>query len=165
MSFRLRIVLMTMALITLLFSVGGTMLIHSSFQTSLEKEEQSVVSMNEMILRVVQYVGKDGTWITEEELVEIIDNFCQQDHMNGVQLMLDDEIVYMHQKGHLFSNYMNKMEYLEENKVQISYFTSEQQKPYLQSSTKFVLNGRVYYLDICSELTDIYEVREEQITL
>ena len=79
MSFRLRIVLMTMALITLLFSVGGTMLIHSSFQTSLEKEEQSVVSMNEMILRVVQYVGKDGTWITEEELVEIIDNFCQQD--------------------------------------------------------------------------------------
>ena len=39
MSFRLRIVLMTMALITLLFSVGGTTLIHSSFQTSLEKEE------------------------------------------------------------------------------------------------------------------------------
>lgn len=58
MSFRIRIVLMTMALMTLLFSVGGTALIHSSFQTSLEKEEQSVVSMNEMILRVVQHGGK-----------------------------------------------------------------------------------------------------------
>ena len=36
MSFRLRIVLMTTVLITLLFSVGGTMLIHSSFQNSLD---------------------------------------------------------------------------------------------------------------------------------
>lgn len=165
MSFRLKIVLMTTALLTLLFSIGGTALIHSSFQTSLEKEEQSVVSMNEMILRVVQYVGKDGTWITEEELVGIIENLCQQDNMNGLQLMHEGEIIYMHQKGQLLSGDINRMEDLEENQVQISYFTSRQQEPYLQSSTKFILNNREYYLDICRKLTDIYEVREAQIGL
>lgn len=165
MSFRLKIVLMTTALITLLFSIGGTALIHSSFQTSLEKEEQSVVEMNEMILRVVQYVGKDGTWITEEELIGIIENLCQQDTMDGLQLMHEDEILYIHQKGQMLSTYMNQMDNLEENQVQVSYFTSGKQEQYLQSSTMFVLNNRTYYLDICRNLTDIYEVREAQIGL
>ena len=94
MSFRLRIVLMTTALITVLFSVGGSMLIHSSFQNSLKKEEETIVDTNEMILRVVAYVGKDGKWITEEELKTIIENLCQQDSFHALRLMNDGETIY-----------------------------------------------------------------------
>lgn len=163
MSFRLRIVLMTTILLTILFSVGGTTLIHSSFQTSLYKEEQTIVEMNEMILRMVQYVGKDGTWITEAELINMIENLCQQDTMDGVQLMHGENIVYLHQKGQLLSKYMNQPVDLEENQVQVSYFVSEEQEHYLQSSAKLFLNHRTYYLNICRNLTEIYEAREVQI--
>ncbi len=165
MSFRLRIVLVTTVLMTLLFSVGGTALIHSSFQTSLEKEEEAVVELNEMILRVVAYVGKDGTWITQEELAGVMENLSQQDTLDGLWLMHGEELIYMRQKGKPLSDYRNQVGDLEENEVLISYFTSEEQEHYVQSSARFELNNRSYHLDICRNLTDIYETREAQIQL
>lgn len=165
MSFRFRIVLMTTVLLTLLFSVGGTVLIHSSFQISLEKEEQAVVNQNEMILRMVQYVGQDGNWVTEGELMDVIENFCQQDQMDGLQLMREEDVLYLYQKGELISKYRNQGQHAEENQVLISYFTSDKEEEYLLSSTKFVLGNREYYLDICRKLTGIYTIREEQIRL
>lgn len=165
MSFRLRIVLMTTALITLLFSVGGTMLIHTSFQNSLEKEEEAIVDTNEMILRVVQYVGKDETWISEEELISVIGNLCQQDSIYSLRLMQEDEIVYTYQKGDAVLENMNTVSDIDENQVQISYFVSSKEENFMQSSMKFMLNNRYYYLDTCRKLADIYEAREDQIGL
>ena len=43
MSVRLRIVFMTTSLIAVLFSIGGAIMIHTSFQASLEKEEQTAL--------------------------------------------------------------------------------------------------------------------------
>ena len=71
MSFRLRIVFVTTILITILFSVGGAVLIHSTFQASLKKEEEAAVESNELVLKIVQYVGEDGSWFGEEELIKI----------------------------------------------------------------------------------------------
>ena len=213
MSFRFRMVILTIVLMTVLFSVGGTMLIHTSFQASLEKEEQTAVAIHETILRMVQYVGKDGTWITEEKLTSIIENVCKQDAIDSVQLMYEGELVYANQKGTSLSKFMNKVSDIEENQVQISYFIRKDDNPmqeelsksdkwdmfsflgltsqvngkkielgeiynikewgrnveaeekYMQSSIKFVLNNRTYYLDTCRNLTDIYKVRAEQIAI
>ena len=165
MSFRLRIVFMTTALITLLFSVGGSLLIHTSFQNSLEKEEEAMVDTNEMILRVVQYIGKEEKWISQTELISVISNMCQQDSIYSLRLSRDEEILYLYQKGKSVSDDMNVIAKLEENEIQISFFVSGENQNYMQSSMKFVLNNRNYYLDTCRELTDIYEVRAEQITL
>ena len=164
MSFRLKIVLMTTTLITLLFSVGGTMLIHTSFQNSLEKEEETIVNTNEMILRVVQYVGKNDTWISEEKLISVISSLCQQDSIYSLRL-IQEEMVYSYQKGDSVLEDMNDASGLEENQVQISYFISDADENFMQSSMKFVINNRDYYLDISTKLTDIYETREEQIRL
>lgn len=164
MSFRLRIVLMTTALITLLFSMGGTMLIHTSFLNSLEKEEEAIVDTNEMILRVIQYVGKDETWISEEELISVVSNFCQQDSIYSLRLK-NDEVVYTYQQGDAVLEDMNESSDLEENQVQISYFVSGESENFMQSSMKFVLNNRDYYLDISRRLTDIYEIRSEEIRI
>lgn len=165
MSFRLRIILMTTALMTILFSIGGTALIHSSFQTSMEKEEQAIVDTNELILRVVQYVGKDSTWISEEELISVIGNLCQQDSIEYLQLMHEAELIYVYEKEDSVSEHINEVLSAVENQVQITYFTADEKDTYLQSSTKFSLNDRTFYLDICRKLTDLYETREEQIRL
>lgn len=137
----------------------------SGFQTSLEKEEKSIVELNEMILRVVSYVGKDGTWITQEALVEVMENLSQQDTLDGLQLMYGEELIYIRQKGKPLSDCMNPIGDLEENEVVISYFISDEQEHYVQSSTGFELNNRRYHLDICRNLTDIYAAREAQIGL
>lgn len=165
MSFRLRIVLMTTVLMTFLFSVGGSLLIHSSFQNSLKKEEETIVDTNEMILRVVAYVGKDGTWITEKELIGIIENLCQQDSIHSLRLIHEGETIYTYQNSDSVLEMMGTYSDLKENQVRISYFESVKKENYIQSSMMFLLNSQTYYLDTCRKLTDIYQAREEQLQL
>ncbi len=165
MSFRLRIVLMTTALITVLFSVGGSLLIHSSFQNSLKKEEETIVDTNEMILRMVAYVGKDGEWITEEELISIVENLCQQDSLHALCLIYDEETIYSYQNSDSMLEMIGTYSDLQENQVRISYFESGKGENYIQSSMKFLLNTKTYYLDTSRKLTDIYQAREEQLQL
>lgn len=165
MSFRLRIVLMTTVLITLLFSVGGTMLIHSSFQNSLEKEEEVIIDTNEMFLRMLEYVGKDESWVSEEELIAAIENLCKQDSIYMLQLMQGEEIIYNYQKGDAVVINTEGLLDLEANRVEICYSVSEKDEYYIQSAMAFVLNSHIYYLNIGKDITDIYNVRQEQIGL
>ena len=162
MSFRLRIVLMTTLLITILFSVGGTMLIHTSFQNSLVKEEADLVNANEMILRMVQYVGKDENWISEETIISIISNLYQQDMTHTLRLMHEGETIYTCQNGSSVLDEMQIVTQLDENYVHITYFESEEQENYMQSSMRFSINQKIYDLDICRNLSGIYQVQKEQ---
>ncbi len=162
MSFRLRIVLMTTILITILFSVGGTMLIHTSFQNSLEKEEEALVNTNEMILRMVQYVGKDEKWIGDEKLISIISNLYQQDTIHTLRLIYNGEMIYTCQNKKSVLDIMNEITQLDENHVHITFFESQNKEHYMQSSMQFSINQKTYRLDIARELTGIYKARKEQ---
>lgn len=162
MSFRLRIVLMTTLLISILFSVGGTMLIHTSFQNSLEKEEEALVNANEMILRMVQYVGQNENYISEEKLISIISNLYQQDTIHVLRFMHDEETIYSCQNGVSVLEQMNGPSKTEENYVYITYFESEEKENYMQSSIQFSINQKTYYLDIGRSLAGIYQTRKEQ---
>ncbi len=165
MSFRLRIVWMTTALITVLFSIGGSMLIHSSFQNSLKKEEGTIVDTNEMILRVVAYVGKDGEWITEEELIYIVENLCKQDSLHGLHLLNEEGTIYSYQNSELALERIGNYSDLKENQVRITYFKSEKGENYMQSTMVFLLNTKMYCLEMSKNLEDIYQAREEQLQL
>ena len=162
MSFRLRIVLMTTILITILFSVGGTMLIHTSFQNSLEKEEEALVNTNEMILRMVQYVGKDEKWIGDEKLTSIISNLYQHDTIHTLRLIYNGEMIYTCQNKKSILDIMNEITQLDENHVHITFFESQNKEHYMQSSMQFSINQKTYRLDIARELTGIYKARKEQ---
>ena len=162
MSFRLRIVLMTTLLISLLFSVGGTMLIHTSFQNSLEKEEEALVNANEMILRMVQYVGQDENWISEEKLISIIANLYQQDATHIIRLQHNGDTIYSCQNGVSVMDALNQLSKLEENYIHITYFVSASQENYVQSTMQFSIHQKTYYLDIARSLTGIYQTRKEQ---
>ena len=165
MSFRLRIVFVTTILITILFSVGGTVLIHSTFQASLKKEEEAAVESNELVLKIVQYVGEDGSWFGEEELISVIQKISTQDSIECLRLANDDEAVYTYQKEKILDTYMRQVTVTEKNHVYITYFATEEGKQYLQTTTQFVLNGRVYYLDMGRNLSAIYSVRKEQVNV
>ena len=98
MSFRLRIVFMTTALITLLFSVGGAVLIHTTFLASLEKEEQAAVDDSQFLLKILQVVGEDGEWFGEEEMVTLLKSMDLQNSMDCLVLTQGEDVVYRYQK-------------------------------------------------------------------
>lgn len=163
MSFRLRIVLMTTTLIAILFSIGGAVLVHTTFQASLQKEEQAAVESNELILRIVQLVGADGEWFGEKELISVISDICTQDTIDSLQLFCEETNIYVYQKGERITEHVKKVTEVGENEVLVTYFVTEKGEMYLQTTTRFLLNGRIYYLDMGRNLVHIYHVREEQI--
>lgn len=165
MSFRLRIVLVTTTLITILFSIGGSVLVHTTFQASLQKEEEAAVDSNELILRIVQYVGENGEWFSEQELISVIKNVCTQDTIEGLQLLCEGEEIYVYQNGENLATHMNQVTQVEENQVVVTYFATETGSQYLQTTTRFLLNHKVYYMNMGRNLVNIYDVREEQIAV
>lgn len=165
MSFRLRIVLMTTTLITILFSIGGAVLVHTTFQASLQKEEEAAVDSNELILRIVQYVGEDGEWFSEEELISVVKNICTQDSIEGLQLSCEGENVYTYQTKDGIAQNVNQVTEVEDNRVLVTYFVTENGQRYLQTTTQFLMNHKVYYMNTGRSLEKIYTVREEQIAV
>lgn len=163
MSFRLRIVLVITVLITILFGVGGAVLIHSSFQASLRKEEETAVESNELVLRIVQYVEEGTDWFEEKELISVIKNICTQDSIDCLRLISGEEAVYLYQKKENLDVYLHEITEIEENQVVVTYFTMESGEQYLQTTTQFRLHDKDYYLDMGRNLTTVYSVREEQI--
>lgn len=161
MSFRLRIVLVTTILIAILFGIGGAVLVQSTFQTSLEKEEEAAVDSNVLILKVVQYVGEDGTWFGEEELVSVIKEICSQGSIDCMRLIRGNDVIYVYQREKKLDAYLKEVEALGTNQMEVSYFTDEAGERYLQTTAKFILNGQEYFLDMGRDLSAVYSVRKE----
>ena len=165
MTLRMRIMFLTTSLIAILFSLGGVMMVHTSFQASLKKEEKNAVDTNKMILRIVQYVGEDGKWFDEEQLVVVIENICKQDSIDCLQIACMEEIIYKYQKKENLVKCMNQIVEIEEHKVLITYFSTQENETYLQTTTQISLNGKIYYLYMGRNLSDISKVRIEQIEI
>lgn len=165
MSFRLRMVCVMTMLITVLFSFGGAVLIHSSFQASLEEKEKAAVESNELVLRIVQYVGEDSEWFGEDELISVIKNMCKQDSIDCLRLMRGDEEIYAYRKENKLDQYLQSITQIEKKQVLISYFTEDSGKKYLQTSTQFAMNETAYYLHMGRSLSTVYEVRKEQVSV
>uniref|UniRef100_UPI0040563F66 sensor histidine kinase n=1 Tax=Agathobacter sp. TaxID=2021311 RepID=UPI0040563F66 len=165
MSVRLRIVFMTTSLIAILFSIGGAVMIHTSFTASLEKEEQMAVDSNELILRIVQYVGEDGEWFSEEQLISVIENVCSQDSIDCLLVTCTEKEIYKYQKKENIVKEMNPVTNVEENQVFVTCFFTEEGSPYLQTTTQLTLNRKSYHLSMGRNLTYIYEVRTEQVAI
>lgn len=163
MSFRLRIVFVATILITILFSLGGAVLIHSTFQASLEKEEVAAVESNELVLKIVQYIGEDGSFLGEEDLISVVKRICTQDSIDCMRLTNDGEAIYIYRKEKMQDISMRQVAFINKNQVHVTYFTTEEGKQYLQTTTQFELNGQDYILDIGRNLTAIYSVRKEQV--
>ena len=162
MSFRTRIVLATAMLITVLFSIGGTVMVHTTFQASLEKEEVEAVESNELILRLVQYVWEEGTWLDEDELVSTVKNIGTQMNVDCLRMTCEGEEIFAYQGQEKLADSLEEEVQVEENQVTITYFTAPASGHYLRTTTQFSLYGKAYYLDMGRSLQTIYDVREEQ---
>lgn len=174
MSFRFRIMLFTIVLIAFLFSIGGAVLVHTTFLASLQKEEQAAIDSNRMVLRLLQIIGEEEEWFDEKDVVSMIQNIVVQDLTEAVQLSHGEETLF--QKGVIgedgieiaqgsgSTSLFAQSEQVDENsKIYITYFKTENDAPYLQTTTPINLNGEVYVLRMGQDLTDIYRVRQQQI--
>lgn len=163
MSFRFRIALATIALIALLFGIGGAVQVHTTFQASMDMEEQSALDNNRIVIKMLQIIGANEAGFGEAEVVSAIRNIAAQDTIESIQLVQGEDIVY--QKGHIGDDDIQIEEAKDADKkmVYITYFEAENGRPYLQTTTNIVLNDKNYILRLGQDLTEIYDLRDKQI--
>lgn len=161
MSFRLRITLMTVTIIAVLFSAGGAVMIHTTFQTSLNKEEEAAVDTSRMILKMLQMVEEGEEWFNEKDLIAALSDMSVQDTVDSVLLTSEKQSIY--QRGNAAAQFHSQDEKTEDNQIYLSYFQTEQGEPYLQTTVKLVLGEKSYYLNIGRNLRYVYEVRDAQM--
>lgn len=158
MSFRFRITFFMTALISVLFSVGGSVMIHQTFQKSIEKEEQMAVDNSRMVLKMLLMVEQDKEWFDEEDLIGTISDISIQD---AVKLTDGKEVVY--KRGSEAVEFEDWNDKVTDEKVVVSYFCSSKGEPFVQTTAKIILEEKSYYFMIGRNLQHIYSLREGQI--
>ena len=72
MSLRLRISLVMTILVSILFSVGSTIIIHRSYMTSLDREEREAVDSLQMVNNVFRLSYESSGRLSEDQLLNIL---------------------------------------------------------------------------------------------
>lgn len=96
MKFHLQITLSMLALLSLLFGIGGSMLISASFQESLEREEAAAFANYRMAWGTLQIVNGLEPYLDREALSQTIEQLYQQNSAFWTNLRLNaaGEVIY-----------------------------------------------------------------------
>ncbi len=97
MKFRLKITICMIWLLTLAFSIGGSMLIALNFSNAFEREKATALSSHQMLLSALQIVDEAGADPEHKELASTLEQLNGQEWTGFSMLSLcgpDGEIIY-----------------------------------------------------------------------
>ena len=88
MKFRFKMTLCMLAVLSLLFGAGGSLLISGFFQDSLEREKNAAFSSYRMAWSALQIVNGLTPYLDEEAIVQTMNQMCLQDSAAWTALRL-----------------------------------------------------------------------------
>lgn len=154
MSFRQKLLLAMVWLLTLSCGIGGALLISQSFRSSLAQEKATAVSSYEMTLQTVQLVNLVDIRQDFSSIRTALDRMEAVSSQAGLQLSRNGEPIY--QSGERIDRLAKRGE------SQMLLFAKDS-RYYLQISGPVQTNDVPLQLDILYEITPIYAARSEQI--
>ena len=96
MKFRLKMTLCMLAVLSLLFGAGGSLLISGFFRDSLEREKDAAFASYRMAWSALQIVNSLTPYLDEDAITQTMDQLCRQDSPAWTSLRLTtvDNVVY-----------------------------------------------------------------------
>ena len=96
MKFRFKITLCMLALLSMLFGIGGSLLICESFADSLKREKDAAFGVYQMVWSTLQIVNGLDPYLDSEAIKETMEQLCEQKSSawSALQLRTDTEILY-----------------------------------------------------------------------
>lgn len=160
MKFRSKITLAMLLLMTFLFTVGGTALISISFYTALEREEKVARENSQLLLETIQVVDKIDLWTDEQKIRKMMEKLTEQERFCAVRFSTGEDVIYA--KGKAEKDFIRFYEQIEPGKMKVAHINDSQGMPYLQTTTCFKVGEKMWYLSLGYDLSEIYQVREQQ---
>ncbi|MBE5995750.1 MAG: HAMP domain-containing histidine kinase [Lachnospiraceae bacterium] len=176
MSFRLRITLSMIAVIAVLFSIGGAALISASFNISIEKEEEEAVGNTRLTLRMLEMVGEGQSWFNEEELTDTLQKISDRSSFDAVRLLRAEAQTEEESAGEnagqgpVFTkgntgDFPEPFSAASAGGITVHYPAARAARPRLFTTSTLSIGDDAYILQIASDLEAVYRVRAQQRTL
>lgn len=164
MKFHLKMTLAMLALLSLLFGIGGSVLISAAFRDSLEREEAAAFSDYRMAWGTLQIVNGLNIYLDREGLEQTMEQFYQQNSSlwSSLRLSTADEVIY--EGGNVQSDFLpdEPSAVPKPGNCRFSIRESGRDGHCLVLSGAVETNGDILYLTAGRSINGIYDAREAQ---
>ncbi len=160
MKFRIKVTLCMISLVAIIFGIGGTMLIYSSFRNSVEREKTTAQKSFNMILNTMLIVNETALWTSSDDIADTVSKITEQnDFFSGIRLNNGDENIY--EEGSFTSDFVDLKASADASKV-ASMVVKQGDKYFLQLCGALDTGSSLLYLDAAYDITSVYRQRESQ---
>lgn len=150
-------------LLTLIFGIGGSTLISTSFQTALERETESARKSYQLMLSTLQMVDRINGWWDSSDVSNTLKQLSSQGLSSWSDLTLSSDSKMLYKQGSATEHFIDISSQVDTKHDLITYFTDSQGKQYLQISSAFMIENETLYLNIGYDISPIYEARSQQL--
>ncbi len=159
MKFRYKVTLCMISMIAFIFGIGGTFLLYSSFQSSINREKMAAIKTFDMVLHTFSLLSQETAWTTASEISNDFGKIVEQnDLFAAISLHKDKELIY---KSSDFVNNMEEMgDKADYGNVAYKIIRSENNS-YIQLCSVIKAENVDLYIDALYDVTKVYEQREE----
>ena len=159
MKFRYKVTLCMISMIAFIFGMGGTFLLYSSFQSSINREKISAIKSFDMVIHTFSLLSQETAWTTASEISNDFGKIVEQnDLFAAISLHKDKELIY---KSSDFVNNMEEMgDKADYGNVAYKIIRSENNS-YIQLCSVIKAENVDLYIDALYDVTKVYEQREE----
>lgn len=159
MKFRYKVTLCMISMIAFIFGMGGTFLLYSSFQSSINREKISAIKSFDMVIHTFSLLSQETTWTTASEISNDFGKIVEQnDLFAAISLHKDKELIY---KSSDFVNNMEEMgDKADYGNVAYKIIRGENNR-YIQLCSVIKVENVDLYIDALYDVTNVYEQRKE----
>ena len=159
MKFRLKMTLCMLAVLSVLFGVGGSLLISGSFEDSLEREKSAAFSSYRMAWGALRIVNGLTPYLDEEAIIQTMDQLCQDRTAWSSLLLATEEGVLFASKSYPFPH----DDFLPEpDTCLLRVADGEAGVHWLLLSGAVKTNDETLYLHAAFDISELYAVRRSQ---
>lgn len=160
MKFSIKIMLSMLCLLSLLFGIGGSLMISLSFNDSLERERSTAYNSYQMVLGTLQIVNGIDNQINYDDIGDVLEKLSEQktDSWTALRLYNSEKSVY--EVGIFDFSLAEEDKRAQQNIIQ--QLVDYNEKHYLVVSGAFQAGSETMFLDMAYNITPVFETRSAQ---
>ena len=162
MRFRLKMMLGMLCLLAVLFGVGGSLLIALSFESSLEREEESARESYRMLLDTLTVVGSMDAWSQSGDIPHMLEQLYDRSGSSWSALRFSTPGEVLYESGSTAIGFENDRAGVDADHGAVLMRSDGEGGWYLQLSGECAIDGEPHYLDALYDISPLYQTRSHQ---
>jgi signal transduction histidine kinase len=161
-KFRVKMTLAMLAILSLLFGAGGSLLITGSFRDMLEREKDAALSSYRMAWSALQIVNGLDPYLDTEAISQTMAQLCEQDRAAWTALRLGTEHDVLYDSNAELAAYFQQLTPPEPGLCTVHTMDYQDGAHYLVLSGAAETNGETLYIYTAYNVSSLYTMRQSQ---